>query len=193
LISKSSIDEESALEVDEKRKDIGGDRGGGDGDGGGDGESPIDGGDSGSLRSVRQTVRVDIDKLDSLMNIVGELVLVRSTMQAISDQLKSDLGFTGLAVDLFKESRNFERKLDELQAGIMDVRMVPLGQNFEKLSRMVRKLSRSSGKQVDMQISGADTELDKLIVEDLADPLMHILRNSIDHGIESTWYVHHMH
>jgi two-component system chemotaxis sensor kinase CheA len=155
-------------------------------DGGGDEEGPPPGGgDTGSLRSVSQTVRVDIQKLDSLMNIVGELVLVRTAMQAISEQLKAEQGFTGLAVDLFKESRNFERKLDELQGGIMEVRMVPLGQNFEKLSRMVRKISRSSGKEIELQISGADTELDKLIVEDLADPLMHILRNAIDHGIEN--------
>ncbi len=138
-----------------------------------------------SLRSVSQTVRVDIKKLDVLMNAVGELVLVRTAMQNISEQLKAELGFTGLAVDLFKEARNFERKLNELQAGIMEVRMVPLGQNFEKLSRMVRKLSRSADKAIELRISGADTELDKLIVEDLADPLMHILRNSIDHGIES--------
>lgn len=152
----------------------------------GDGEgTPPGGGDTGSLRSVSQTVRVDIQKLDSLMNIVGELVLVRTAMQAISEQLKAEQGFTGLAVDLFKESRNFERKLDELQDGIMEVRMVPLGQNFEKLSRMVRKLSRSSGKEIELLVSGADTELDKLIVEDLADPLMHILRNAIDHGIEN--------
>jgi two-component system chemotaxis sensor kinase CheA len=153
---------------------------------GGDGEGPPPGGgDTGSLRSVSQTVRVDIQKLDSLMNIVGELVLVRTAMQAISEQLKAEQGFTGLAVDLFKESRNFERKLDELQGGIMEVRMVPLGQNFEKLSRMVRKISRISGKEIELQISGADTELDKLIVEDLADPLMHILRNAIDHGVEN--------
>jgi len=169
-------DEEEEEEADEEGDEAGD---------GGDGEGQPPGGDTGSLRSVSQTVRVDIQKLDSLMNIVGELVLVRTAMQAISEQLKAEQGFTGLAVDLFKESRNFERKLDELQGGIMEVRMVPLGQNFEKLSRMVRKLSRASGKEIELQISGADTELDKLIVEDLADPLMHILRNAIDHGIEN--------
>jgi two-component system chemotaxis sensor kinase CheA len=137
-----------------------------------------------SLRSVSQTVRVDIDKLDVLMNAVGELVLVRTAVQNISEQLKTEMGFSGLAVDLFKESRNFERKLDELQAGIMEVRMVPLGQNFDKLSRMVRKVSRAAGKEIELHIRGADTELDKLIVEELADPLMHVLRNAIDHGIE---------
>ncbi len=138
-----------------------------------------------SLRSVSQTVRVDIKKLDALMNIVGEMVLVRTAMHAISEQLKSEQGFSGLAVDLFKAARTFSRRLDELQAGIMEVRMVPLGQNFEKLSRMVRKLSRAAGKEVELRLSGADTELDKLIVEDLADPLMHILRNALDHGLEA--------
>jgi two-component system chemotaxis sensor kinase CheA len=150
----------------------------------GDGVPPVDDG-SASLRSVSQTVRVDIKKLDTLMNIVGELVLVRTAIQGISEQLKADQGFTGIAVDLFKESRNYERKLDELQSGIMEVRMVPLGQNFEKLSRMVRKLSRGAGKEIELHVAGADTELDKLIVEELADPLMHILRNCVDHGIET--------
>jgi two-component system chemotaxis sensor kinase CheA len=137
-----------------------------------------------SLRSVSQTVRVDINKLDKLMNNVGELVLIRSALQRLSEQLKTDLGFTGVAVNLYKETRNFERKLNELQDGIMEVRMVQLGQNFEKLSRLTRKISRQTEKKVELKIIGADTELDKLIVEDLADPFMHIIRNSIDHGLE---------
>ncbi|MBW2699238.1 MAG: chemotaxis protein CheA [Deltaproteobacteria bacterium] len=137
-----------------------------------------------SLRSVSQTVRVEIDKLDRLMNIVGELVLARTSIQDLSEQLKSEKGFSGLAVDLYKAARNLERRLDELQTGIMEVRMVPLSQSFEKLSRMIRKLSRSAGKSIELKIRGADTELDKLIVEDLADPLMHIMRNAFDHGIE---------
>ena len=74
--------------------------------------------------------------------------------------------------------------LDELQAGILDVRMVPLGQVFDKLSRVVRKISRDANKEIRLSISGADTELDKLIVEELSDPLMHVMRNCIDHGIE---------
>ncbi|RME19389.1 MAG: chemotaxis protein CheA [Deltaproteobacteria bacterium] len=137
-----------------------------------------------SLKSISQTVRVDIARLDYLMNIVGELVLVKMAVQSVSDQLKAERGFTGVAVDLYKQVRTFERKLDELQKGIMDVRMVQLQQLFDKQQRMVRKLSREFGKPVSMDISGADTELDKLIVEELADPLMHILRNCIDHGLE---------
>src|SRR6185369_15416404 len=89
-----------------------------------------------------------------------------------------------LARELHHEVRGLSRKLDELQAGILEVRMVPLGQVFDKLSRVVRKISRDAGKEIRLVISGADTELDKLIVEELSDPLMHVIRNCIDHGIE---------
>ncbi|MFW5878802.1 MAG: chemotaxis protein CheA, partial [Myxococcota bacterium] len=138
-----------------------------------------------SIKSVAQTVRVDIAKLDYLMTIVGELVLSKTNLQRISDNLKDTLGFTGVAVDLYKEARNLERRLDELQEGVIEVRMVPLGQIFDKLSRMVRKMAREEGKDIGFEVSGGDTELDKLIIEDLSDPLMHLIRNAIDHGIES--------
>jgi two-component system chemotaxis sensor kinase CheA len=78
-----------------------------------------------------------------------------------------------------------ERKLSELQSGVLEVRMVPIGQTFDKLHRNVRKLSRELDKDVDFKAEGGDTELDKLIIEDLADPLMHLIRNCMDHGIES--------
>lgn len=141
--------------------------------------------DFASIKSVAQTVRVDIAKLDHLMNVVGELVLAKANIQRISDQLKGLLGFTGVAVDLYKESRNLERKLDELQEGVLEVRMVPLGQIFDKLSRMVRKVARDHGKEVVLEVSGGEVELDKLIIEELSDPLMHLIRNAIDHGVEA--------
>jgi two-component system chemotaxis sensor kinase CheA len=137
-----------------------------------------------SLKSVAQTVRVDIRKLDSLMNIVGELAIARAGFQALLDGLRLDRAQAKLARTLQREIRGLSRKLDELQAGILEVRMVPLGQVFDKLSRVVRKISRDAGKQIRLAISGADTELDKLIVEELSDPLMHVIRNCIDHGIE---------
>jgi two-component system chemotaxis sensor kinase CheA len=138
-----------------------------------------------SLRSVSQTVRVDIRKLDALMNVVGELQLTRAGINAVLDRLKGDPTQGEVARTLHRESRALERKVAELQAGILEVRMVPLGQVLDKLSRVVRKISRESQKEIRFVISGADTELDKLIVEELSDPLMHIIRNSIDHGIES--------
>lgn len=137
-----------------------------------------------SLKSVSQTVRVDIRKLDHLMNVVGELALAKAGIAAILEELQKERGLAELARRLHRECRSLERQLNELQSGILEVRMVPLGQMFDKLSRVVRKISRDAGKDIRLQISGADTELDKLIVEELSDPLMHILRNSIDHGIE---------
>ena len=135
-------------------------------------------------RAVTQTVRVDIRRLDNLMNLVGELALTKMAVKEISESLKQELGFTGMAVDLHKESRNFDRRLAELQAGIMEVRMVPLENLFERMVRVGRQIGRELKKKVRIVVSGAHTELDKLIVEDLSEPLMHIIRNALDHGLE---------
>jgi two-component system, chemotaxis family, sensor kinase CheA len=137
-----------------------------------------------SLRSVSQTVRVDIRKLDHLMNIVGELAIVRSSLARITERVRSNPALRELGVDLHRLHRGFERHLGEMQDGILEVRMVPIGQIFEKLGRVARQASREAGKQVNLVITGAETEVDKLIVEELSDPLMHMVRNAIDHGIE---------
>jgi len=137
-----------------------------------------------SARSISRSLRVDIAKLDELMNIVGELILSHGTIAAISDRLRSQ-GFSGLSVELGKAAKGMERKLNELQKGVMEVRMIPVGQLFEKMSRIVRKISREQDKKIELVLSGTETELDKMIVEDIADPLMHIIRNAIDHGIEN--------
>ena len=139
---------------------------------------------SSSLRSISRTVRVDIDKLDLLMNIVGELVLSKSSITNIGDRLRASEE-KELAAELGKATRILERRLHELQKSVMDVRMVPVGQLFDKMTRIVRRVSNEQGKRVDLEIRGADTELDKLIIEDVSDPLMHIIRNAIDHGLES--------
>ena len=141
--------------------------------------------DVGALKSVSNTVRVDIYKLDSLMNIVGEMHLVKNIIGRITRELRSAQGFTGATVDLYKAQRSLERKLNDLQEGILEVRMVPIGQIFTRLSQVVRKYARDAEKEIDLQLLGEDTELDKLMIEDLADPLMHLIRNAIDHGIES--------
>ena len=135
------------------------------------------------MRSVSRSVRVDIRRLDGLMNIVGELAIVRGLISKMSEELRSG-GHRQLSTELYRIHRTFDRKLGELQSGILDVRMVPLGQVFDRLQRVVRQIGREVGKEVRMVVSGADTEIDKLIVEELSDPLMHIIRNCIDHGIE---------
>ncbi len=141
--------------------------------------------DAVSAKSMSRTVRVDIGKLDELMNIVGELVLAHSSIATIANRMRAD-GFSMLAMDLSKAAKALDRRLTDLQTGVMDIRMIPVGQLYEKMSRIVRKIAREQGKKIELKMYGADTELDKLIVEDIADPLMHIIRNAIDHGIEST-------
>ena len=136
-----------------------------------------------TAKSMSRTVRVDIGKLDDLMNIVGELVLSHSTITDITEKMRQ-AGYSGHLAELQKAAKGLERKLNELQKGVMEIRMIPVGQLYDKMGRIVRKISKEQGKKVDLKTFGADTELDKLIMEDIADPLMHIIRNSIDHGIE---------
>lgn len=137
-----------------------------------------------SAKSMSRTVRVDIGKLDELMNIVGELVLAHSTIAGVTSKMRNE-GYSRMAIELGKAAKGLERKLSDLQKGVMEIRMIPVGQLYEKMSRIVRKISREQGKKVELKFFGADTELDKLIVEDISDPMMHIIRNAIDHGIES--------
>ena len=145
-------------------------------------EQPAAGG-AGLLRSVSQTVRVDIHKLDELMNVVGKLAVLRGGLSELTENARSE-GHRRLGSQLGQLAHKFERSLRELQSGILEVRMVPLAQVFERLTRIVRKTGRDLNKDVRLVVTGAETEIDKLIVEELSDPLMHIIRNAIDHGIE---------
>jgi two-component system chemotaxis sensor kinase CheA len=141
-----------------------------------------------SLRSLSQTVRVDISRLDHVMNIVGELIIEKTQLEALTRMLSvgSAAQQGRLAShELGKIARNLDRKLNELQKSVIEIRMVPVGQIYSKLSRTVRKLARELNKEIELVLRGEDTELDKMMVEELTDPLMHIIRNAMDHGIES--------
>jgi two-component system chemotaxis sensor kinase CheA len=142
------------------------------------------GADALSLRSVANTVRVNIQKLDHLMNVVGELAIVRGAVAQITERLRQRPELRFMSTELHRITRSFERNLTELQDGILDVRMVPLGQVFDKLARVVRQVARDAKKEIRLEVKGAETEVDKLIVEELSDPLMHLIRNAIDHGVE---------
>ncbi len=137
------------------------------------------------LKSISNTVRVDITKLDSVMNIVGELVTQKTELVRLIENVKKCLNNEELSMGLSKITVALEKKINELQESVMSIRMVPLSQLFDKLERNLKKISHDLGKEVKVVIHGGDTELDKYIMEELADPLMHIIRNAIDHGIES--------
>lgn len=140
-------------------------------------------GAGGLLRSISQTVRVDIHKLDELMNLIGKLAVLRGGLSELTEDARSE-GSGRLGSQLSQLSHRFERSLRDLQSGLLEVRMVPLAQVFERLTRVVRQTSKDLGKEVRLVVTGAETEIDKLIVEELSDPLMHIIRNAIDHGVE---------
>jgi two-component system, chemotaxis family, sensor kinase CheA len=133
-----------------------------------------------SLKSVSATVRVDISKLDIVMNTIGELLIEKNQLDALARTLdgRQRNALAGI-------SRNLDRKLNELQKTAIELRMVPVGQIYTKLSRSVRKLARELDKDIELVLRGEETELDKMLVEEISDPLMHIIRNALDHGIES--------
>jgi two-component system chemotaxis sensor kinase CheA len=137
-----------------------------------------------SLRSLSQTVRVDIARLDHVMNIVGELIIEKTQLESLTRSMAAQQARMA-SHELGKISRNLDRKLNELQKSVIEIRMVPVGQIYSKLSRTVRKLARELNKEIELILRGEDTELDKMMVEELTDPLMHIIRNALDHGIES--------
>lgn len=122
-------------------------------------------------------IRVRADKLDRLIDLIGELVIASSGAQMVAQQERSPL-FAEAALrinDLVQEARD----------GALGLRMVPIGETFSRFQRVVRDVSRQLGKDVELEISGGDTELDKTMVETIADPLMHLVRNSLDHGLET--------
>jgi two-component system, chemotaxis family, sensor kinase CheA len=122
------------------------------------------------------TIRVDVNQLDRLMNRVGELVLLRNQI----------LQFTNTTEDsgLLATSQRLNLITTELQEGVMKTRMQPIGNIWSKFPRTVRDVAMSCGKKVRIQMEGKETELDKTIIEAIKDPLTHIVRNSVDHGIE---------
>jgi len=127
----------------------------------------------------KKDIRVDTDKLDKLFDLVGELITVESIMINDNDLMNRKF-------ENFRKTMGMLNKITrELQEITMSVRMIPLENLFNKMKRVVRDLSQKTGKQVNFTISGQDTEMDKNIIEELTDPLVHILRNSIDHGIET--------
>ena len=141
--------------------------------------------EQGQLKQIRENrqkmesmmnIRVSSRKLDKLMNLVGELVTVQARLSQTSSN-KND-------PELDSISEEVSRLTGELRETAMDIRMMPIGKTFSTFKRLVRDLSKELGKEVELITSGSETEMDKTVIEKLNDPLVHIIRNSIDHGIE---------
>ncbi len=125
---------------------------------------------------VAASIRVPAERLDQLVNLVGEMVTVQARLTQVSGAL-GDAVFVAIAEEV-------ERLTNELRDTALNIRMLPIGSTFSKFKRLVRDLSQELGKEIEMETFGGDTELDKTVIEKLNDPLVHIIRNSIDHGIE---------
>jgi two-component system chemotaxis sensor kinase CheA len=139
-------------------------------------------------RGAAQSVRIDVERLDGLMNLVGELVIDRTRLQQIREQLSSVLKGTGLKEleeNFTETAAHLARVTDELQEEIMRSRMLPVRSVLSRLPRMVRDIASKCGKKVELSTAGEETELDRSVIEEISDPLVHILRNAVDHGIET--------
>lgn len=132
-----------------------------------------------SDRDADSSIRVSVEKVDQLINLIGELVITHAMLaQTISaDPVQHENLFNGMA--------QLERNSRDMQDAVMSIRMLPIGSAFSRFPRLVRDLAGKLGKEVELKLVGENTELDKGLIERLSDPLTHLVRNSLDHGIES--------
>ena len=130
------------------------------------------------------TIRVDVERLDDLMNLVGELILERNRLLQINREFRVSRDVAMYSEKVMDATEKIHSVTNELQLSILKTRMIPIDRLFRKFPRMVRDIAREKKKEVDLVISGSETELDKTVMDHLGDPLIHILRNAIDHGIE---------
>ena len=138
-----------------------------------------------SSATVEQTIRVDVKRLDHLMNLIGELVLAKNRLIKINDDVEERYEGEEFLEELNQVVSIVSLVTTDLQIAVMKTRMLPIGKVFNKFPRMIRDLSRELNKDIELVISGEETELDKSIVEEIGDPLVHIIRNSCDHGVET--------
>ena len=134
---------------------------------------------------IEQSIRVDVTRLDDLMNLVGELVLGKNRLASVAQKAEEKFEGDDIVEELSGVASQITLVTTDLQMGVMKTRMVQVGKVFNKFPRVVRDISKELNKEVELIIEGAETELDKSVVEEINDPLVHIIRNAVDHGIES--------
>jgi two-component system chemotaxis sensor kinase CheA len=133
---------------------------------------------------IDEVVRVSVSKLDTLLNLVGELVIHNSGFVALSQQMREQYGKTSAIYDLEQKTEALAAITRDLQEGIMKARMLPVANVFNRFNRVVRDLSKASRKAVSLEIFGEETEIDKKVIDRIGEPLVHLIRNAVDHGIE---------
>lgn len=131
-----------------------------------------------------ETIRIDISRVESLMDLSGELVLGRNRLQQLTERLENQFGGKDLIREVIENTSQIDFVTSEIQSAIMRMRMVPIAKLYQKAPRIVRDLSKEFGKKIKLVLKGEDTEIDRGIIEELNDPLVHMIRNSCDHGIE---------
>ncbi len=136
--------------------------------------------------SGNKTIRIDVSRLDALLNLVGELVIDRTRLVQLGSSLTDQFGDHRILSDLQQTALHIGRITDELQEQVMKSRMLPVESVFNRLPRVVRDVAAKQGKQIDFIIEGKDTELDRSVIEEIGDPLVHLIRNAVDHGLEPT-------
>jgi two-component system chemotaxis sensor kinase CheA len=139
----------------------------------------------GDPRPANRILRVDQSRIDSIMNLVAELIVAKNGLSYIATRAEEVHGARAVAREIKDQFAVIDRITQGLQVGVMSVRMMPVSQVFQRFPRLVRDVSRKLGKQIDLIIEGEETEADKNVLESLADPLIHMVRNSLDHGIET--------
>jgi two-component system, chemotaxis family, sensor kinase CheA len=140
---------------------------------------------AGAAQAVEQTIRVEVRRLEQLMNLVGELVLQKNRISAVGRNLFADKGLSQVNKDAVTvATEGLDRVTADIQLAVMRTRMQPLEKLFGKYPRLIRDLARKTNKKIDLVIEGGETEVDKSVIDELGDPLIHLLRNSADHGIE---------
>jgi two-component system chemotaxis sensor kinase CheA len=142
------------------------------------------GGAGGNSNAAEQTIRVDVSRLESLLNLVGELVLQKNRVHSMARRVKSLTTDQTLCEEATQIASDLDRVTTDLQISVMKTRMQSMSKLFSRYPRVIRDLAKSTGKTINLQMDGGDTEVDKTVLEGLADPLVHILRNSADHGVE---------
>src|SRR5262249_58939547 len=133
----------------------------------------------------RDYVRVDAAKIDALLNLAGEMVIARSVINQIGPRLEEALPKSDLTDKFNSSSAQMGKLIAELQKSVLKMRMVTIDQVFRRFARPMRELASELGKEVNLQISGGETELDRALVDIVSEPLLHLLRNAVDHGLET--------